>query len=248
MSGRTGTAYGGTPSDASVIRAIARSQGARAGGHVLSVHPDGHSGRQYAARSVIRARPAAGLSLARPHHLRSGAGPAGIARQTRRVERRSCVRRNRGAGRLPMANGAMRRMVLHYAQALRAGGRRRYLSDRQRVARADDAARRRGDLSVRGGAGSARGRRSRDPAATRRSPTPPTGRNISGISRRTDRAMCSFHLDPLWASPDVDFIGIDNYMPLTDWRDGATHLDRLAGHARSTTRLSPSPNRRRRRL
>ncbi|MEZ5884820.1 MAG: glycoside hydrolase TIM-barrel-like domain-containing protein [Paracoccaceae bacterium] len=24
-----------------------------------------------------------------------------------------------------------------------------------------------------------------------------------------------FHLDPLWASPDVDFVGIDNYMPLS---------------------------------
>lgn len=28
-----------------------------------------------------------------------------------------------------------------------------------------------------------------------------------------------FHLDPLWASPDIDAIGIDNYMPLSDWRD-----------------------------
>ena len=34
-----------------------------------------------------------------------------------------------------------------------------------------------------------------------------------------------FHLDPLWADPHVDFIGIDNYMPLSDWRDGATHAD-----------------------
>ncbi len=28
-----------------------------------------------------------------------------------------------------------------------------------------------------------------------------------------------FHLDPLWASPDIDAVGIDNYMPLSDWRD-----------------------------
>ncbi|WP_374299379.1 glycoside hydrolase/phage tail family protein [Paracoccus sp. (in: a-proteobacteria)] len=34
-----------------------------------------------------------------------------------------------------------------------------------------------------------------------------------------------FHLDPLWAHPDIDFIGIDNYMPLSDWRDGDDHLD-----------------------
>ncbi|MCC5956737.1 MAG: glycoside hydrolase TIM-barrel-like domain-containing protein, partial [Natronohydrobacter sp.] len=29
-----------------------------------------------------------------------------------------------------------------------------------------------------------------------------------------------FHLDPLWADEEIDFIGIDNYMPLSDWRDG----------------------------
>lgn len=34
-----------------------------------------------------------------------------------------------------------------------------------------------------------------------------------------------FPLDPLWASADVDFIGIDNYMPLSDWRDEAGHAD-----------------------
>ena len=41
-----------------------------------------------------------------------------------------------------------------------------------------------------------------------------------------------FHLDPLWANPAIDFVGIDNYMPLSDWRDGAEHLD--AGAGRST--------------
>ncbi|SEQ64169.1 baseplate multidomain protein megatron [Thalassovita taeanensis] len=34
-----------------------------------------------------------------------------------------------------------------------------------------------------------------------------------------------FHLDPLWADPEIDFIGIDNYMPLSDWRDGEAHAD-----------------------
>jgi hypothetical protein len=34
-----------------------------------------------------------------------------------------------------------------------------------------------------------------------------------------------FHLDPLWASPDIDAIGIDAYWPLADWRDGRDHLD-----------------------
>ena len=34
-----------------------------------------------------------------------------------------------------------------------------------------------------------------------------------------------FHLDELWADPNIDFIGIDNYLPLSDWRDGADHAD-----------------------
>ena len=34
-----------------------------------------------------------------------------------------------------------------------------------------------------------------------------------------------FPLDPFWASPDVDFIGIDAYFPLSDWRDGVAHAD-----------------------
>lgn len=28
-----------------------------------------------------------------------------------------------------------------------------------------------------------------------------------------------FHLDPLWADENIDAVGIDNYMPLSDWRD-----------------------------
>lgn len=34
-----------------------------------------------------------------------------------------------------------------------------------------------------------------------------------------------FNLDALWADPDLDFVGIDNYMPLSDWRDGGEHED-----------------------
>ncbi len=38
-----------------------------------------------------------------------------------------------------------------------------------------------------------------------------------------------FHLDPLWADPALDFVGIDNYMPLSDWRDGEDHADAAWG-------------------
>jgi hypothetical protein len=34
-----------------------------------------------------------------------------------------------------------------------------------------------------------------------------------------------FHLDPLWSDAEIDFVGIDNYMPLSDWRDGEDHAD-----------------------
>ncbi|MEJ5216843.1 glycoside hydrolase/phage tail family protein [Cognatishimia sp. D5M38] len=34
-----------------------------------------------------------------------------------------------------------------------------------------------------------------------------------------------FHLDALWADPNIDFVGIDNYMPLSDWRDEKGHAD-----------------------
>ena len=34
-----------------------------------------------------------------------------------------------------------------------------------------------------------------------------------------------FHLDPLWADENIDVVGIDWYPPLSDWRDGGTHLD-----------------------
>jgi hypothetical protein len=35
----------------------------------------------------------------------------------------------------------------------------------------------------------------------------------------------------------VDFIGIDNYMPLADWRDGDTHADASAGAIHDLTYL-----------
>ncbi|PWR19156.1 baseplate multidomain protein megatron [Zavarzinia compransoris] len=40
-----------------------------------------------------------------------------------------------------------------------------------------------------------------------------------------------YHLDPLWADAHIDAVGIDNYLPLADWRDGTDHLDAAAGWA-----------------
>ncbi len=34
-----------------------------------------------------------------------------------------------------------------------------------------------------------------------------------------------FNMDPLWSDPHIDFVGIDNYLPLSDWRDGSPNID-----------------------
>ncbi len=40
-----------------------------------------------------------------------------------------------------------------------------------------------------------------------------------------------FPLDPLWASPAIDAVGIDYYAPITDWRDGPGHADETAARS-----------------
>ena len=40
-----------------------------------------------------------------------------------------------------------------------------------------------------------------------------------------------FPLDPLWSNANIDFVGIDLYAPLTDWRDGRDHLDAALAHS-----------------
>ncbi len=46
-----------------------------------------------------------------------------------------------------------------------------------------------------------------------------------GYHPQDDSGDVFFHLDPLWGCEDIDFVGIDNYMPLSDWRDGVDHAD-----------------------
>ncbi len=53
----------------------------------------------------------------------------------------------------------------------------------------------------------------------------PTGREYFGHQPADGSGDVHFHLDPLWASDDIDAVAIDNYMPLADWRDGSDHLD-----------------------
>ncbi|MDR7232397.1 hypothetical protein J2X45_003503 [Caulobacter sp. BE264] len=50
-----------------------------------------------------------------------------------------------------------------------------------------------------------------------------------GHQPRDGSGHAVFHLDPLWADPNIDFVGIDWYPPVTDWRAGEDHLDAVAG-------------------
>lgn len=49
-----------------------------------------------------------------------------------------------------------------------------------------------------------------------------------------------FNLDPLWSNSNCAFVAIDNYVPLSDWRDGQAHADYgttpdVYGNPRSTS-------------
>lgn len=46
-----------------------------------------------------------------------------------------------------------------------------------------------------------------------------------GAHVRQGGAEVRFPLDPLWASPAIDAVGIDFYPPISDWRDGLDHAD-----------------------
>lgn len=46
-----------------------------------------------------------------------------------------------------------------------------------------------------------------------------------------------YNLDPLWSDSNIDFIGIDNYMPLSDWRDAKDHLDQQWGSCKNVDYL-----------
>lgn len=46
-----------------------------------------------------------------------------------------------------------------------------------------------------------------------------------GYHPQDDSGDVFFHLDELWANPVINAVGIDSYMPLSDWRDGDRHID-----------------------
>ena len=189
--------YGGTPCRCLGGRGDRRAEGARAGSDVLSLHADG------------RSRPANGLTdpytgaddqpaaaLARADHPERRAGSGGLARRHRGGGGRGGgVLRQRAAvgllgqrdhGELWRAGGVLV-SALHPAlrASLRGGGWGLGLLHRLGAARADPDPRGRRQLSGGGGAEAAGRRRAgRSSGRSARSAMPPTGRNISAITRR----------------------------------------------------------------
>jgi hypothetical protein len=53
----------------------------------------------------------------------------------------------------------------------------------------------------------------------------PNGAVATVLSADEPDSLRGHQFDALWLDANIDFIGIDNYMPLADWRDGTLHRD-----------------------
>ena len=53
----------------------------------------------------------------------------------------------------------------------------------------------------------------------------PTGRNTTRTGRPTARTTSSSTWTRCGPTPNIDFVGIDNYLPMSDWRDGSPNVD-----------------------
>lgn len=229
--------YGGTPADASVIEAIRALNGA---GKKVTFYPfilmdqlagnglpDPYSGS--ASQAVLPWRGRITGSIA-PGQAGS---PDGTAEATAQIadffgsaSPSQFFQTSAGVGYAGPDEWRYRRFILHYAHlCAAAGGVDSFVIGSEM----------RGLTSLRGGNHSF-------PAVTRLRTLAGEVRSILGpqckISYAADWSEyfgvhvdgnTYFHLDPLWADANIDYIGIDNYMPLADWRDGTDHADAAWG-------------------
>jgi hypothetical protein len=215
--------YGGTPSDASVIQAIQelKARGLRVTFYpfvLMDVPPGNALPDPYSDGAAATGQPAF------PWRGRITVAPApGFAGSpdgtpAARTEVETFFRRPWG----------LRRMILHYAQlCAAAGGVDAFLIGSEL----------RGLTTLRDGPGSY-------PAVAELVQLAADVRAILGPGTQISYAAdwseyfghqpsdgsgdVHHHLDPLWADPNTDFVGIDTYMPLSDWRDGVEHTDAQA--------------------
>ena len=207
------------------------SQGARLQGDVLSVHLHGRCRTETLCPIRIGGGRPAGLSLARAHHLRPGARCAGTVDKTAACA--SQVAAFVGAaqasdfaidGETVLYSGpaewSFRRFILHYAHLCEAaGGVDAFLIGSEM----------RGATTLRSSASAfpfvdALVDLAGDIRGVLRGSTKMTyGADWTehrGHQPQDGSGDVYFHLDPLWASSDIDAVGIDVYWPLADWRDG----------------------------
>ncbi|HEY0835363.1 MAG TPA: glycoside hydrolase TIM-barrel-like domain-containing protein, partial [Azospirillum sp.] len=214
-----GPAYGGTPSDAAVAAAIAdlKARGLAvtltplvlmdvpAGNALPDPYGGGAAQPAYPWRGRITCDPAPGV--------------AGTPDRTAAAAAQVATFVGTGSG------WDYRRMVLHYAQlAAASGGVDAFIIGSEL----------RGLTTIRGGADGfpfvaalvalAADVRAIVGAATRLTYAADWS-EYSGYQPEDAPGDKLFHLDPLWAAEDIDAVGIDNYMPLADWRDGDGHAD-----------------------
>jgi hypothetical protein len=232
-------AFGGTPSDASVLRAI---NDLHARGLEVMFYPfvmmdipaantlenpySGESGQPaYPWRGQITCNPA-------PGQEGSPDGTATAATQIHALFGDAIAANFSGSGAVISYSGpaewSLRRMVLHYAKlCAAAGGVESFLigSEFEALTR------------VRSASGVY-------PAVNELVSLASAVRSILGAETKISYAAnwseygahvvdaeaneVRFPLDALWASPDIDFVGIDYYAPLSDWREGNAHLDASA--------------------
>ena len=238
--------YGGTPSDFAVVQAIQemKARGLRVTFYpfiLMDVPPGNTLPNPYSATtpprpasppspggggSPVRRRRALPGPWTRPPRppaqvaaLFGAATPASFS-----VSGEQC-QLDRPARRLgPAPHGAALR------PSLRGGGRGRCLPDRHRDAGADDDPLGRQHLSGRAGlSGPARAMCARSSGPGTKIGYAADWSEYFGHQPGDGIGDVFFHLDPLWADPEIDFVGIDNYMPLSDWRDGFEHADAAEG-------------------
>jgi hypothetical protein len=222
-------AYGGTPDDAGVVEAI---QAMKAKGLAVMLHP--FILMDIPPSNALPAPDGAPSQPAFPWRGRIGAGaadgtaaaPAAVAAFFGTAQPDHFTRAGGAVSYSGPAEWSFRRMILHHANlCVLAGGVEAFLigSELKDLLRTRDdqgnfiavAALRALAADVRAVLG----------PQTRIS----YGADWSEWQGVTIGAEKYFHLDPFWADANVDFIGIDQYAPLADWRDGFDHADLRAG-------------------
>ena len=234
--GGGGPAYGGTPADRAVLQAIAelKRRGLRVtlypfvlmdvpAGNALPDPYGGAAQGAYPWRGRITCHPAAGRAGSPDKTAAAGAQVAAFFGAATAAQFGTADGLPTYGG--PAGDWGLRRMLLHYAKlAQLAGGVDGFILGSEL----------RGLTTVRDGASSY-------PAVTALRSLAAEVRGLLGPATQLGYAAdwseyfghqpgdgtgdVHFHLDPLWADANTDFVGVDFYPPMADWRDGDTHLD-----------------------